>query len=166
MSAFATYGPFEMPVYQGKAGRTVTGDQASEFWARHAAYAERRGCYIFGIRTGGGITALYVGKATKGFKQEVFQPHKLTKYHQGLADYVKGTPVLIFLTSPPSKGAINVKEIGELEEFLIQTAVSKNPDLLNVRGTKRADWSITGILRSGVGKPSKAARTLKQALRL
>jgi len=166
MTNFGVHGPFEIPVYQGSAARTVTGDQSAEFWAEHSAHARKRGCYVFGIRSGGGVTPLYVGKATKGFKQEVFQPHKLTKYQQGLADYVKGTPVLLFITPAPSKGATNAKAIGELETFLIQTAIAKNPDLLNVKGTKSADWAITGVLRSGRGKPSKAARTLKQALGL
>jgi len=33
--------------------------------------------------------------ATKTFKQEIFAPQKLTKYQQALADYHKGTPVMV-----------------------------------------------------------------------
>ena len=112
------------------------------------------------------MTPLYVGKATRNFKQEVFTSHKLAKYQQTLADYVKGTPVLFFLSLLASRGAPNRKTIGELEDFLIQTAVSENPDLLNVRNTRRADWEITGVVRSGVGRPSKAARAFKRCMGL
>jgi hypothetical protein len=164
MPIFNVHGPFKVPVYEGKAARTVTSDEGQAFWIKNTSLAKRRGCYVFGIRSGGGVTPIYVGKATKSFKQEVFQPHKLTKYQQALADYLKGTPVLFFLAPPATKGAPNVTSIGELEEFLIQTAVLKNPDLLNVKGTKKADWGIAGIIRGGVGKPSKAAQALKSSL--
>ena len=164
MPTFVTHGPFEIPVYKGKAARTVTADQATEFWKRHPAYAKARGWAFLCFPFGGRGSALYFGISPKGFRQEVFQPHKLTKYQQGLADYLKGKPVLFFLTPPVAKGATNVTSINELEAFLIQTAVSKNPELLNVKGTKKEEWAIAGVVRSGVGKPSKAAKALKGSL--
>jgi hypothetical protein len=74
--------------------------------------------------------------------------------------------VLYFLCAPSGRGALNRTAVYELEDFLIQTAVSRNSDLLNVRGTKRQDWAIAGVVRSGVGKPSKGARSLKSLLGL
>ena len=120
----------------------------------------------FGIRSGGGITPIYVGRATGSFKREIFASHKLTKYQQALADYSRGSPVLFFITPPPGRGAPNISAIKELEQFLIQTAVSQNPDLLNVKGTRRADWAIAGVVRSGVGRPSEGAKLLKTMLDL
>ena len=161
---FVVNGPFEVPAYRGRAARTISSEEARRFWDAHSDFGSRRGCYLFGIRSGGGITPIYVGKATRGFRQEVFAPHKITKYQQALADYGRGTPILLFLTAPRSRGAPNRGAIEELEEFLIQTAVSQNPELLNVKGTRRAEWAIAGVLRSGVGRPSAAARLLKTML--
>lgn len=166
MPAFTVSGPCKVPIYAGKAARTITADQVKAFWKINPSVAAKRGCYIFAIRSGGGITPLYVGRATRTFKQEVFAPHKLAKYQQALADYLRGAPVLFFITSPTGRGAPNRTVIADLEDFLIQTAVAANPDLLNVRGTRSGDWEIAGVLRSGVGRPSQAARALKSCLGL
>ena len=114
---------------------------------------------------GGGFTPGYVGKATKSFRQEAFSPHKLAKYQQFLADYVKGTPVLFFLVAPSKKGKVNSKHITALEDFVIQKGIDANPELLNVKGTQQEQWGIQGILRSGQGKPSMAARDFKKAMK-
>ena len=166
MLSFTPNGPFEIPVYSGKAANTITTAEVQQFWKDNAAYANRRGCYVFGIRSGRGLTPFYVGKATKGFKQEAFAPHKLAKYLQALADYRKGTPVIFFIAAPTQKGVVNKVAIKNLEDFLIQTATSSNPDLLNVKGTKQADWAIAGVVRGGVGKPSGAARALRKCLQV
>jgi hypothetical protein len=167
MTVFAVDGPRDVPSYHGKAGgRTITDDNVREFWKANHDLTKRRGCYAFGIRAGKGFTVGYVGKATKGFKGEVFAHHKLTRYQQFLADYRKGTPVLFFLVVPRSKGAPNNKHIGQLEDFLIQTGVRANPHLLNIKGTAEEEWGIGGLLRSGHGKPSKAAKLFKSFMKM
>jgi len=162
---FTVQGPHEVPTYRGKAGRTITPEDIQEFWRSHATLASQRGCYVFAIRAGGGFTPGYVGRATKSFRQEVFAPHKLAKYQQFLADYVKGTPVLFFLVAPAKKGKVNSKHIAALEDFLIQRGVAANPELLNVKGTQQEQWAIQGILRSAQGKPTLAAREFKKAMK-
>lgn len=166
LPTYIVHGPFKIPTYEGKAAKIITAENIKEFWSDYEAMARGRGCYLFAIRAGGGVTPYYVGRATRDFKREVFASHKLAKYQQSLADYRKGTPVLYFIAAPPSKGAPNVSVIAEMEEYLIQTAVSQNADLLNVKGTKKERFAIAGVLRSGVGKPSKAARSLKACLGL
>jgi len=166
MLSFTVDGPFEVPFYQGNAAKAISSEEARGFWELNPKYEKRRGCYIFAIRAGGGITPIYVGKATRGFKSEVFTADKLAKYQRGLADYLKGSPVLFFLLHPAAKGKPNKALIGELEDFLIQTAISRNSELINVQGTKKAEFNITGVLRSGVGKPSNPARSLKSCLGL
>jgi len=166
MAEFGVSGPHRVPVCVGKAARTITPDEVKRFWTANPAAGTKRGCYIFAIQAGGGVTPMYVGRATRNFKQEVFTPPKLAKYQQALAGYLKGAPVLFFLPSAQGPGAPNRSAIAELEDHLIQSAVSVNPDLLNVHGTKRAALSITGVLRRGVGRPSKAARALKRCLGL
>jgi hypothetical protein len=165
-TTFSVEGPFEVAVYQGKAGRTITDENVKTFWADNQVLAKRRGCYVFGIRAGKGWTPGYVGKATKSFKQEVFAHHKLTRYQQFLADYQKGTPVLFFVVLPVKKGKANAAHIGDLERFLIQTGMAANSDLLNIKGTKEAEWGISGVLRSGKGKPSKAAADFRKLMKL
>ena len=56
--------------------------------------------------------------------------------------------------------------MGDLEDYLIQTAVSKNPDLLNVKGTELEKWGIGGVIRGGKGKRSSSATELVKALGL
>jgi len=54
--------------------------------------------------------------------------------------------------------------IADLENFLIQVAVSKNPGLRNVRGVREKKWGIQGILRSGPGLATKASQEFKAAM--
>src|SRR6266568_4281043 len=100
MLSFTVEGPFDVPFYQGKAAKTISSEEAREFWETYPKYASRRGCYIFAIRAGGGITPIYVGKATGTFKSETFTADKLAKYQRGLADYLKGSPVLFLVLHP------------------------------------------------------------------
>lgn len=164
---FSVDGPYSIPYYQGKSGRTLTDDNVSEFWETNPEIEKLRGCYVFGIRAGKGLTPGYVGRATKSFKQEVFSPHKLSRYQQFLADYGKGTPVLFFLVAPTKKGALNKKNIAELERFLIQAGVEANSDLMNIKGTKKLEeWGIAGVFAGGKGKASADARAFKQMMKL
>lgn len=165
-TTFTVSGPYEMRVTKAKAGRKITRDNIDEFWSDHPSVGARRGCYVFGIRAGKGMTPGYVGKATKSFKQEIFEPHKLNKYHEVLVDYLKGTAVFFFIELPVKQGKPNASHIGELEKFLIQTGVAVNPDLVNVKDTKAAEWGIRGVLRSGAGKPSHPASEFKSMFKL
>jgi hypothetical protein len=163
---FKVVGPRVVPVYQGHAARTITHDEARRFWRENTEIAGARGCYVFGVRAGKGITPAYVGKATRTFREETFAPHKLTRYQRLLADYRRGTPVLFFLLAPRRCGVPNVAHVTALEAFLIQAAATVNPELLNINGTRLDDWGIGGVLRSGTGAPSGAARHLGRLLRL
>lgn len=154
MVSFVIHGPFPLKYEKRKGGRTLVFD---EFWNKGKAseFALRRGCYVFAI-SNKGKTPLYVGKATKTFKQETFNAANKSKYHNGFSDYAKGLPVIYFAVAPKNNGPVNNKAITELEDFLIQAGVAKNPNLQNVKGKQRPKWSIKGVLRSGRGKPSKA----------
>lgn len=163
---FTVKGPCKVPIYQGKAGRTITDENTDKFWKENPDIATQRGCYVFGIRAAKGYRPAYAGKATKNFKQEVFSHHKLTRYQQYLADVSRGTPVLFFLIAPKKKGAPNSKHIEQLEDFLIQAGVAANPLFLNVRGTKVEEWGITGVLRSGKGKRSVGAREFIKLMKI
>lgn len=148
MASFKIHGPFEITFEKRKGGRTLVFD---DFWAENsdANYlTEERGCYVFAIRNRG-LKPIYVGKATKTFRQETFNPTNRHKYHNGFSDYGKGTPVMYFVVHPKQKGPTNEKHIVEIEDFLIQAGVAKNPGLQNVKGTQQPGWSIKGVIRSG-----------------
>lgn len=166
MAEFVIKGPFPIPVYKGKKGRIVRSEEGDEFFKHHPSLKSRRGCYVFGMRAGGGITPTYVGKATKGFGQECFKAHKLSKCNETLVDYERGTLVVFFIVLPNSPGRPATKLIGLLENFLIQAGVAANPKLLNVKGTKKEKWSIRGVIRASRGRPSKATENFKSAMRL
>ncbi len=154
MASFEIHGPFKITFEKRKGGRTLVFD---EFWVEDsdANYlAEECGCYVFAIRNRA-LTPIYIGKATKTFRQETFNPSNRHKYHNGFSDYGKGTPLMYFVVHPKKTGPINEKHIVEIENFLIQAGVAKNPALQNVKGTLKPGWSIKGVIRSG-GKRSDA----------
>jgi hypothetical protein len=165
MTDFVVQGPYVIDSYQGRGGRHISKEDGRSFFAEHAELAKERGCYIFATRAGRGYTPWYVGRATRSFSQECFHDHKLTKYHECLADMVKCTPVMFFVTVKNTRSQTSNIHIKEVEQFLIQHAVAANPDLTNVQGVKKR-WSIAGVVRSGAGRASVPALTLKRALKI
>jgi hypothetical protein len=125
-----------------------------------------RGCYVFGMRVGRATKPAYVGRATRSFRQEVFQYHKLTRYLQQLAEYRAGTPVLFFIALPRRRGAPATSHVVELERFLIASAAAANPRLLNVRCKPVRAWSIDGVVSRTRGKPSIAAKDFHALMKL
>lgn len=111
---------------------------------------------MFAIRASTGLQPIYVGKATKTFKQEAFNPSNKYKYHDGFGDYARGTPLMYFVTSP-GKSKVHGRYIGEIEDFLIQAGVAKNPFIQNVRGAQEPKWNIKGVIRHGGGWRSESA---------
>src|SRR5207245_4144515 len=103
---------------------------------------------------------------TPAYESKCFTPDKALKYTIGLSKYEKGTPVLFFVTSPKGgRGRPNAKLIGDLEDFLIQNAKSRNEDLVNKIGANEANWSIRGVLRStSQGQPPKPAREIRRMM--
>lgn len=166
MTQFEVHGPHEIPFYKGVGGRVITDDNVRSFWNKHRSSGLRVGCYVFAIRNKGAYTPIYVGKATKNFKQEALSAPKLSKYQQAMVDFIRGKPVMFFMSHPIKKGMNNKKHINQLEQFLIQTAMAVNPNIMNIKGTKEAKWGIKGILRSNPGKPTKSARELKKVLNI
>lgn len=163
---FTVHGPLSVPTAKTKIGKLIDSDSARRFWERYPDTADLCGCYVFAMSAAGGLTPGYVGKATRSFKGEVFQPHKLTKYHQVLSDYLRGQPVLFFVVAPAPKGKPNTRHIAQVEKYLIRRAADVNPDLANIKHTKEPNWSIAGVVRSGQGNSSDAAKKLKRALKL
>lgn len=157
MASFVVHGPFGIDYEKRKGGRTLVFDK---FWSEGATssyLAKERGCYVFAIRNRG-LTPIYVGKATKSFKQETFTNTNCYKYHRGFSKYGKGKPLMYFVVHPLQRGPTNETQIAAIEDFLIQAGVTRNPDMQNVKGAQQPRWSIKGVIRSGAGKPNDAEK--------
>ena len=159
------YGPIEIPHDGQEAGSTkrISRSLAKEFWAQNDAkpLAKKQGCYIFSLRAGKGFSPWYVGKAGKSFEQECFTDHKIGHYNEVLWHGKKGKPVMFFVAHSGSKKKIPAGIIKEMEEYLIQSAVYKNPELCNIKQTKTPEWGISGIIRGGKGRRTAIASTFK-----
>jgi len=164
MIVFRVVGPLKVQRSQESGGRIIADEDVRKFWQSYGKYANRRGCYVFGRRAGKGYTPGYVGKATKGLKQEIFTSDKLTKYQRFLIQRKKGIPIFFFVLAPVRKGKANLRQIAKVEKYLITLGVSANPKLLNRQNVKPETWGIRGLIRGGQGKVAKGASDFRQML--
>lgn len=170
---FKIFGGFE--VIRNQRG-IVNKKSLSDFWsgveAQHEGLSLARGCYIFSIRSGPSITPWYVGKADGStFVAECYTPHKLLHYNDALLRFKKCTPLLYLVAMVTPKGKYvkpstkKSQSIAFLEILLISRALKKNPDLLNVKGTKLLkELVVEGYINRGVGVPSQQAQELSRVL--
>lgn len=158
MPEYIVTGPFVVPVIKKAVGRRVDKTELPTFWNETGIVCKSAGCYVFGMRAGGGISPIYVGKTTKTFYQECFQPQKIEKYNDALSDAIRGKPVMFFVCL---KGKDRNGSISDVEQYLIDIALAKNPNIRNIKGTKGPDWSIKGVIRSGKGAATKQSKIFK-----
>ncbi|MEI6320070.1 MAG: hypothetical protein WCS09_16250 [Pseudomonadota bacterium] len=134
---------------------------------------EAIGCYIFSIKAGPGELPWYVGMAGKqSFRKECFTPHKIQHYNNAIAAR-RGSPRLTLLAkyTPGLKfvkpTSARQRDVEELETLLIANALSRNPDLLNVRDTKLLrEMVVPGLLNTPPGQPNAAVKRFKSLLGL
>lgn len=141
---------------------------ADQFWEDNPSLMDKRGVYVFGIRTGRAIVPTYVGKTEGTFGGEALEPHKRSDhYNEALHTYERGTPVLFFLVYPTQAGALNKTAIDDLETALIAECVRVNPDgMTNMRKKPQIpSWSIQGVFRTR-GRPTESADDLRTMLKL
>jgi hypothetical protein len=161
MTEYTIHGPFKVPFVIKPAARSVRVPR--DFWNQDEAskLRDRCGVYVLGMRAGRGIVPYYVGKTTNSFEKECFQPTKLLKYDDALAEYRRGRPVIFFIARPVRRGQVKGKEIKQIEDFLIQVASAKNPELLNIKGKNKPKWAIAGVIRGTAGQPSTEAKEFR-----
>jgi len=160
---FIVSGPIDVPVDRD---RRVDDIAFRDILAGSAV--GKAGCYIFARRTGRGVVPLYVGRSWSSIGRQCIQQRTLRALEHDIQEN-RGTLVLFLLTlDRQGRGATNKKAISRLETWLIEQAIGMNTDLLNKQGTRRSEppLRIPGILNSGQGRPSEAARALEKALGL
>lgn len=168
-SDLKVYGPFDIDFDKNGKVKRITTRHGNNFWALSEldALKLKQGCYVFGLRAARGFKPWYVGKASKGFKQETFTSHKLNHYNDALFRGNKGTPVLFFVAPFDNKRKVPTTELNHMEMELIQFAVKRNPDLCNVQNTKSVpQWTIKGVIRSASGKPNATEKQFKKMLKI
>lgn len=164
---YEVYGEF--PITRNGSLVSRSRDDKAELWdaveESEPGLSEACGCYVFVIRK----RAWYVGMAEKqSFKQECFALHKITQYNEALGE-VTGKPSLILLpkltpggrfAKPTRRGHSDIRV---LENLLIGSALSKNPNLRNVKGTKLLrEMNVPGFLNP---RPGQARATMVQAFK-
>jgi len=162
-------GPFDMGYESNGRAKQIRKSDATDFWnspkVKHLK--RKQGCYIFAMRAGQGYTPWYVGKASKGFDQESFTDHKRNHYNKALFSGKKGSPVLFFVCPQDKKKKVPASVLTEMEKELIQYALTKNPDLCNIQGTRNPpQWTIKGVIRSGRGRSTAAADRFKKMMKM
>lgn len=96
--------------------------------------------------------------------KQCFTYHKINLYNQALSQYKKAIPYLYFLAkiTPTSNftepGKNGHKDIDFLENMLIGQGVGRNPELLNIKGTKLLrELNVPGIINTKKGQASAHA---------
>lgn len=168
MAKFTVNGPYLILTEKQKAGNKLVADNKdalNKFWDSTDGVKDSKGCYVFGMKVGKGVTPYYVGQTTKRtFSTECFTIDKCRKYDKVLSKYMKGKPVMYFVVLNGKGGNGAIATIKEVEQYLIDVALAKNPDISNIKGTKSPAWSIKGIVRTGKGEATNQSREFKKMM--
>ena len=159
---FKVCGPFRLPS-DGSKLIAHSSNSRKEFWREvdelSPGLSTACGCYVFALKRGRRSKPWYVGKAERSiFSNECLAPHKRNHFNAAAIRY-GGIPLLYLLPQLTPRGSFRAPTravrpaIRELESMLIGMGVSKNPDLLNISGTKMLrELVVEEFLNS---KPSK-----------
>ena len=169
MATFDVLGPYILPTRSGRAGGRQIAihdrDIREQFWDEVECW-DRPGCYVFAIRHGRGITPYYAGRTFGTFYGECFQPHKLLKYDRVLSNIRRGTPIMFFLPLIRTRGRMNERAIGSLEDTLIKIGLERNAEMTNISGTHRYEVVVRGVWGTGRGRRAEPARDFRKMMKL
>ena len=142
---YRNFGPYDLPVDNDN-NLDFSLNARKQFWARVEKRSEHdlqigRGCYVFAMRAGKGMTPWYVGQSKSGFKGEVFQRTKQDHYVAVKSSYKKGTAILFLITRFTNggkimKGQLPKPEADYIERFFIVQNLRKEPPIDKHSGSK------------------------------
>lgn len=159
---FVCEGPYPLKIHRERNGKCVKDDTFDLFWETRPALAEKAGCYIFCLSR----RPIYVGKAAKTFKQEVFTGRNRNIYNQQIVKQ-NGPATVYFVVLEQKQGRHPINIIAEVEKLLIGLAHEANPDLVNGHHKNKEDrFMIHGVWNAGKGKPSQAAKAVRRVLKM
>ena len=171
---FEVNGPFFLTRAKGIIDSSAAAKK--QFWqdieTQHTGLPDACGCFVFAIKANRGTLPWYVGKAERlSFKQECLSPHKVTHFNRAVAGRTSSAPVIYLLPhltaggkyKSPATAKADHQAVQKLESLLIGMAFSKNPDLLNIKGTKwLRELMVKGFINSkkAKGGPAKELRAV------
>ena len=169
-SDFIVGGPVEVVAEGSGRNKFITAACKRSFLGSEefAAYANKQGVYVFALKGGRGHTPWYVGKTNgqHGMLQECMTDNKVNKYNEAMR-LSNGTPVLFFVVPPGNRRVVAKPVVKDMERQLTQDALAKNPRLLNVQNTRNLpEWSIKGVIRSNVGRPTRVETDFRRTMGL
>jgi len=82
---FEVLGPYDVPTIPE--ARVITKDEGRSFFREYPHLRGRVGAYVLGVRTGGGITRVYVGKSMRPYEIDCFTADYALKYSFGFSHY-------------------------------------------------------------------------------
>ena len=167
MTSFNVRGWFGIEYEKRKGGRTLVFDN---FWSEGSKanhLADERGCYVFAVKTGRGLEPIYVGKATKTFKQETFNPANKHKYHDGFSEYAKGLPLMFFVVHPDQKARQTKSRSKRSNSSSFRLVLLRTPDFKMYEGRTAPNGVFVGLFAAaGKGKRTKAEGAFRRVFDL
>ena len=183
---FHVYGPFTLK--PSKSTNLITNESLvsliGDVEETEEGLSDACGCYVFGVKASKGIVPWYVGQANKtALVKEALNSTNREKYNSvmtksdGPTAMAKrhGTPILFLLPNLTPQGRFakktsksnGLESINFLEEWLIASALQKNPEMINDKKTYfLRNICVTGLFNGERGKATKSSSELKRALGL
>lgn len=170
---FKVHGPFDVPRVGNLIARRIPDQRVLWDQVEEVApgLSSAIGCYLFALR---GVV-WYVGMAGRqSFMRECLTVHKQALFNEALQKVPNAKPKLFLLPKISSGGvfrtpsAQNHPVIESVESVLIGMAIKRNPDLLNIRGTKLLrDVNVPGVINNRQGQATaNSVKALRKALGL
>lgn len=165
MVNFVVKGPFDVPTKEAMNGaRFIDTSQLHVLTSASDGSINKAGCYVFSWKASRGSLPIYVGKATRKIISEAFNPRNLTNLAEFVNNRKRGRLQIYIIFQERMRLRSNKEAITEIEEFLIGRAAIRNPNLLNIHGTRPASWTIVGVANHGAGGLAAAVQEFKKTL--
>jgi hypothetical protein len=173
---FDIYGPYEVPRHQHGRARIITRNSLRGLaeLIDNEDMINGCGCYVFAMRAGRGYTPWYVGQASKmRLLEESMNANNRENYNRILLEQ-NGTPVIFYIpkltngnrfAKPTRNVNGQLKSVNFLEEWLIATALQKNPKLINHQKTHfLKNLHVVGLINPRTGENNNTSAELKRAI--
>jgi len=168
MAEFIVSGPLNLPIKLLATGAIILNEQDIKNLVKKLSGHDTRGCYVLTVRgPNQGHTPIYVGKTGKRLLiDECLTSRNIKFLNEALNKKLKRRPSLFFIYQSKSKGRWNESQIGQVEEYLIANAATKNEELFNRTLLPQQNWRIKGVANSKKGESTKASGALRKALNI
>jgi hypothetical protein len=165
MVKFVVRGPIKVPMKRGARGEPYIDEGKLGELCVSNPDLTRPGCYVFACTNPRGSLPIYVGQAGGGIFSEAFNHRNKNNINGYFRRRLRGNLDLYSVSQVHVKGDKGSgSAISDIEEFLIALASRRNSELINIHGTRPANWSISGVHNHGKGNPGPSVIAFKKML--